>query len=86
MQKVKRPLLRYHGGKWILELAEAIHRVKGMVIISGYGCSLYDDELFPEWRRVERNTHADGAKDRIEVLWTNSATGRNLLPLLKGVI
>lgn len=51
------------------ELAEALHSLKGMVIISGYACDLYDRELYPNWQRVERSTHADGGRDRVEVLW-----------------
>ena len=33
---------------------------------------LYDDAL-TDWRRVETNTFADGARERIEVLWLNPA-------------
>lgn len=50
-------------------LARCLRELKGTVIVSGYPCTLYDDELFFDWRRVERSTHADGARDRIEVLW-----------------
>lgn len=53
------------------ELASILRSVKGMVIISGYGCDLYDVELYPDWQRVTRATHGDGAADRIEVLWIN---------------
>jgi DNA adenine methylase len=51
------------------QLAECLARLKGAVIVSGYPCALYDDELFGGWRRVERSTHADGGRDRVEVLW-----------------
>ena len=50
------------------ELAEALHQVRGMVIVSGYGCVLYD-ALYADWQRVECSTHADGGRDRNEVLW-----------------
>lgn len=50
-------------------LAERLHRVQGTVIVSGYPCELYDRELYPDWRRVEMAAHADGARDRTEVLW-----------------
>lgn len=56
------------------QLAAALHQVKGFVILSGYPCELYDQELYPGWRRVERSTHADGARDRIEVLWLSPGT------------
>lgn len=51
------------------ELAEALHVVRGMVIVSGYGCDLYDKALYADWQRVEVSTHADGGRDRQEVLW-----------------
>jgi DNA adenine methylase len=51
------------------ELAEVLHSVKGMAIISGYPCELYDHELYPNWRRITKSTISDGAKPRTEVLW-----------------
>jgi len=54
------------------ELAERLHCVAGMVILSGYPCSLYDD-LYGDWQRVERKALADGARERTEVLWLNPA-------------
>jgi DNA adenine methylase len=50
------------------ELAEVLRSVRGMVIISGYSCALYD-ELYHDWRKAERQTLADGAAVRTEVLW-----------------
>lgn len=61
--------------------AAFVRELKGAVIVSGYGCTLYD-ELFPDWRRVEIPAHADGARDRIEVLWLNreaTSAGQALL-------
>ncbi|MDQ3607195.1 MAG: DNA adenine methylase [Gemmatimonadota bacterium] len=55
------------------ELARVLHGVEGMVVISGYRCELYDVELYPDWRRVERTALADGARKRTEVLWLNPA-------------
>ena len=52
------------------ELAALLRQVKGMVVLSGYACPLYD-ELFGDWRRVERAAHADGAGERTECLWLN---------------
>lgn len=51
------------------ELAGAIHRTCGKVIISGYPCALYDQELYPDWQRITKDAHAEGARDRTEVLW-----------------
>lgn len=55
------------------ELAAVLHSVKGMVILSGYPCDLYDKELYPDWHRFERSALADGARRRTEVLWLNEA-------------
>ncbi|WP_421849789.1 DNA adenine methylase [Oricola sp.] len=44
----------------------------GMVVLSGYPHPLYDAAL-AGWRRVERLAHADGARERTEVLWINPA-------------
>lgn len=58
-------------------LAEVLHSVKGMVVLSGYACDLYDRELYPDWRRVQRQSFADGASPRIEVLWLNDLAFRS---------
>lgn len=55
------------------ELAKVLRQVKGMVVLSGYPCDLYDCELYPDWVRVERPWFADGARKRMEVLWINPA-------------
>ncbi len=54
-------------------LAAALRGSKSMVVISGYACDLYDKELYPDWKRTERVTRADGAEPRTEVLWINPA-------------
>lgn len=51
-----------------IEMAETLRTLDGMVVLSGYRCDLYDD-LFAGWQRVDRSTHADGARDRVECLW-----------------
>lgn len=51
------------------ELAAALYRVKGHVVISGYACDLYDRELYPHWQRVAFLARADGGRQRTEVLW-----------------
>lgn len=58
------------------EFAAAVHRVKGMVVVSGYRCDLYDGELFHDWLSVEKETYSDGARRRTEVLWMNAAVIR----------
>jgi DNA adenine methylase len=47
-----------------------LRTLKGFVILSGYPHDSYDKAL-PGWRRVELEAHADGARDRVEVLWIN---------------
>lgn len=54
------------------ELLTFLRGLRGMVILSGYPCALYDD-LLPDWRRIERQALADGAAPRTEVLWINPA-------------
>lgn len=58
-----------------IELAKTIRSLKGAVVLSGYACALYDNELYPDWHRIERAAHADGARDRVEVLWMNRKAG-----------
>ena len=59
-------------------LAVALKQAKGMVLISGYGCELYDRELYPGWTRVERDTYADSARKRTEVLWLSPQCAQRL--------
>lgn len=64
------------GGDYRFEMNDAEHvalatflaSLKGMVVLSGYESDLYRD-LYRGWRKVSRRTHADGAFDRVEVLW-----------------
>ncbi len=49
-----------------------LRSVQGMVVLSGYPSALYDDAL-PDWKRVSTKAHADGARERTEVLWLNPA-------------
>lgn len=53
------------------KLAQVLRTAKGKVIISGYSSALYDKELYPDWMRVEKSAHANGGKDRTEILWLN---------------
>jgi DNA adenine methylase len=54
-----------------IELAKVLNSVEGMVVLSGYACDLYDKQLYPNWRRVQKKAFADGALERVEVLWIN---------------
>jgi DNA adenine methylase len=53
-------------------LAKVLRQVKGMVVLSGYPCDLYDLKLYRRWKRIECDHLADGARPRIEVLWINA--------------
>lgn len=53
-----------------VELAEALHSLSGMVVLSGYDCEMYQ-ELYHDWKMISKETHADGAAYRIERLWLN---------------
>lgn len=46
--------------------------LEGMVVLSGYPCSLYE-QLFHDWERFDRPAFADGARVRTEVVWLNPA-------------
>lgn len=68
-------------------LLRQIERLAGMVVLSGYADPLYDETL-TNWRRVEIDAYADGARPRTEVLWINpaavAAVEADRLPLLAG--
>lgn len=51
-----------------IALAKALGEMEGMVLLSGYDCSLYRD-LYSGWSRVDRVARADKAGRRIESLW-----------------
>lgn len=54
-------------------LADALHAVRGKVIVSGYLCPLYVS-LYRDWRRLDVDTLADGARPRRESIWISPST------------
>lgn len=54
-------------------LATVLHGCRGMVVISGYPCDLYDRELYEGWARFTTEAKADRGLDRTEVVWLNPA-------------
>lgn len=50
------------------ELLNVVLSLKGMVIMSGYANSLYD-EMLPDWTQVIIPTRADGGGEREEILY-----------------
>lgn len=81
--KSRRGGLRYHAYTHEMtteqhtELLLAAARLTGLVVLSGYPSALYA-ELLPDWETVERLAHADGARERREVLWLNPAASAAL--------
>lgn len=72
------PETRDAGQDYAHEMTVADHKnllaflqtVEGMVVLSGYPSNLYDEAL-QDWKRIERDALADGARRRTEVLWIN---------------
>lgn len=61
-------------------LAEALHAVDGMVIVSGYPSTLYD-ELYAGWETADRLAVTNGGGKRTERLWLSPAVSERRLPL-----
>jgi DNA adenine methylase len=63
-----------------IELAQALNRVQGSVLVSGYDSSLYN-RLYHGWERHEKGVKSQGANrknpfvdmGRVEVLWVKKA-------------
>ena len=51
-------------------LIDLLASLKGMVVLCGYESPIYDRL---GWTTVQRETYADGARERTEVLWLNPA-------------
>ena len=59
------------------ELAGVLHACRGMVLLSGYRCELYDD-LYAGWQRVDRAARVDGGGSAVESLWLSPRTAERL--------
>lgn len=62
-------------------LAATLHRIEGMVVLSGYRTKLYD-ELFETWQRVDIDAYGLTNTKRRESLWLSPATTAALHPKL----
>lgn len=62
-------------------LFHTLDSLKGMVVLSGYRCDLYD-HLYRDWLRVDINALADGARPRVESMWLNRAAAAQRQPTL----
>ena len=82
-KKSRRGKIRYHAYKHEMTeeqhvaMLEFVVTLRGAVALSGYHSALYDSAL-AGWTRVERETFADGARPRVEVLWLNEACAAGL--------
>jgi DNA adenine methylase len=68
-----------------IALAQALHGLRGMVVVSGYASKLYDEVLYRGWQRHTCAARAGGrgkSSPREEVVWLNpacsAAIGRKL--------
>ena len=62
------------------QLAFVLHNIRGMAMISGYQCELYDD-LYSGWCRVDKKARVNGPGQATESLWLSPALVENQLPL-----
>lgn len=53
-----------------IELVTMLSEIKGMVVLSGYENGIYENL---GWKCFQKNTFADGARERTESLWLNPA-------------
>lgn len=51
-----------------IKLAERLHQIKGMAIVSGYPSDLYK-QLYADWRFTAKSSHTQRAKPSTECLW-----------------
>lgn len=63
------------------QLAAVLSRCAGAVILSGYACSLYDDELYRGWERHEKDVRGDAGVERTEILWIKQAGVQLAVPV-----
>lgn len=66
-------------------LAAALNACDAMVVVSGYACPLYDDDLFAGWSYADCKDHSMLGDERVERVWFNRAAAiRCPRPLLRG--
>ena len=61
-----------------IDLAETLHYVKGMVVLSGYPSALYD-QLYADWRKILKSVTAQNGKGRVECLYLSPNINGNKL-------
>ena len=64
------------------DLLTYLNELKGMVVLSGYDSALYED-MCKGWRKAARQAFADGARERVEILWLSpNCPSNNLFDML----
>jgi hypothetical protein len=58
-------------------LADALHALRGMAVVSGYACPLYR-ELYAGWSAVARPARTHGPRAATEVLWLSPRAAERL--------
>jgi DNA adenine methylase len=58
-------------------LADVLHALRGMAVVSGYPCALYR-ELFAGWPVVTRRARTNGARAAAEALWPSPRAAARL--------
>jgi DNA adenine methylase len=51
-----------------IALAEQVHKLKGMIVLSGYNSVIYD-ALYSGWKKIPKSATAQNGKGRTECLW-----------------
>lgn len=68
-----------------IALAQALHQVQGMVMLSGYKSPLYD-ELYGDWHISTKTSTTNGNSTSVEYLWLSpNAVALERLPLFEGL-
>ncbi len=65
------------------ELADVLHSIDGMAIVSGYPSELYES-LYADWQQARRPSRATGAVPSTEVLWISPRAEAQRSPLFAG--
>ena len=60
------------------KLADFLNGLRGMVIVSGYNCPIYE-RAFKDWRRVDSKAYDDNAAARTESIWISPRVPSNQL-------
>jgi len=67
------------------QLADVLHHIKGMVLLSGYDSPLYQ-ELYSDWTVATKTNTTNGNSQSVEYLWSSpNATRMDRLPLFAGL-